>query len=116
MKRVIVSDIEPLVDEKHGNVAAIARALGFSRTAVKNCVNKSPVLKEAIDQARQGMLDNVESSLYHEVLAGNVTAMIFWLKCQGKERGWVERQEIAGADGAPLFTQVVRLPESVSEP
>jgi hypothetical protein len=102
MKAVTIADIEPLVEKYNGNVAAIARALGKSRGLIYKHIAKSPTLKAAIDDARETMLDNVESALYKQVLEGNVTAMIFWLKTQGKARGWVERQELTGKDGDAL--------------
>ena len=102
MKKVTVTDIEPLVTEYNGNIAAIARRLGVSRGTIHNRINESPTLRTAIDDAHEALVDNVESALYREVLNGNVTAMIFWLKTQGKRRGWVERTEIAGVDGGPM--------------
>ena len=72
------------------------------RGTIHNRIDESPTLRTAIDDARETMVDNVESALYREVLNGNVTAMIFWLKTQGKRRGWVERTEITGADAGPL--------------
>ena len=67
------------------------------------------MLKAALEQARQGMLDNVESAFYAKVLGGDTTAMIFWLKTQGKRRGWVERTEVehSGANGVPIVTTMV---------
>lgn len=99
MRTITIADIEPLVAEYNGNIAAIARRLGVSRGTIHNRMKDSPTLARAIDDARETMIDNVESALYRQVLEGNVTAMIFWLKTQGKRRGWVERQEITGADG-----------------
>ena len=32
----------------------------------------------------------------------HITALVFYLKCRGKERGYVERQEITGKDGLEL--------------
>ena len=102
MKKITIADIEPLVTEYNGNIAAIARRLGVSRGTIHNRMDDSPTLRTAIDDARETMIDNVESALYREVLNGNVTAMIFWLKTQGKRRGWAARQEISGPDGEPL--------------
>jgi AcrR family transcriptional regulator len=102
MKRAPLSAIGPLIAEKHGNIAAIARALGVSRGTIHNRIDSSPRLKVELEQARQTMLDHVESALYAKVLAGDTTAMIFWLKTQGKRRGWVERTEVTGADGGPI--------------
>lgn len=107
MKRITIADIEPLVAEYNGNIAAIARRLGVSRGTIHNRMKDSPKLGVAIEDARESMIDNVESALYREVLAGNVTAMIFWLKTQGKRRGWVERQELTGADGKDVVIRVV---------
>jgi hypothetical protein len=39
--------------------------------------------------------------------AENVAAIIFYLKTQCKDRGYVERQEITGADAGPITIKVV---------
>jgi hypothetical protein len=41
------------------------------------------------------------------IKAGNVTAIIFYLKTQAKDRGYVERQELTGADGGKLQVEYV---------
>lgn len=102
MKRITIADIEPLITEYNGNIAAVARRLGCSRALIHKHANKSATLKDAISDARETMLDNVESALYKQVLEGNTTAMIFWLKTQGKQRGWVERQEVANINVSEL--------------
>lgn len=92
--RATVADVMALVDEKHGNVSSIARALRISRQAVYRIIDKSEPLKDALSSARETMLDNVESKLYAEALAGNTTAMIFFLKTQGRSRGYQEKVEL----------------------
>lgn len=91
---ITVSAIETAIKEKRGNISAVARSFGVSRNAIDNRINKSPVLKEALKQARDTMLDNAETALYDDALNGNTTALIFFLKTQGKARGYVERQEL----------------------
>lgn len=102
MKKASIEEIAELLPKKNGNFAAIARALGVSRGTIQNRVKSSARLKRLTEDAREGMKDNAESSLYAAVLAGNVTACIFFLKCQAKDRGYVERQEFTGRDGGPM--------------
>ena len=60
-----------------------------------------------IDQAQSRANAKVAETLYQQAIAGNTTAMIFWLKCRA---GWRERQELTGADGGPLqFEGVTRI-------
>jgi len=55
------------------------------------------------------MLDNAESVLYKAVLNGEAWAVCFFLKCQGKSRGYIERQEtVAKEEIAEVVTRVVR--------
>jgi hypothetical protein len=87
------TDIAPLIDKLHGNVAAMARRLGVSRRTIKRRIDASSELREALEDAREGMLDNVESVLYERVLAGDTRAIIFFLKTQGRDRGYSLRAE-----------------------
>jgi len=59
-------------------------------------------LREVYDDARESMLDIGEQSLYTKVEAGDIAALIFFLKTQGKNRGYTERQETTGPNGGPV--------------
>ena len=94
-----------LIDEYSGNLSAVSRALGVNRLTVYRFMAKHPTVKQALDEAREKMIDNVESKLYSKALDGDTTAMIFFLKTQGKGRGYVERQEVTGADGGAVLVK-----------
>ena len=104
-KRVNVSDVEPLIDEKRGNVASIARALGVSWGTVWNRIQESQPLQAKLKEARESMIDDAESALYDRALKGDTTALIFFLKTQGKNRGYTERQEVTGANGSAIVVR-----------
>jgi len=61
---------------------------------------------EAADDVSEILLDFAEAKLYDQIKNGNTTAIIFFLKTRGKKRGYVERQEITGADGLPNNIQI----------
>jgi hypothetical protein len=86
-----------------GNLSAIARRLNVTRATVYNYANRWKTVEDAIEEEKQGMLDFTENQLFKQVQAGNITAIIFTLKTLGKNRGYVERQEITGKDGTDLY-------------
>lgn len=91
------------IAEYKGNLAAVARSFGLSRQTLYKYINSKPSVKAALDEARETMIDNVESALYSAALAGEAWAVCFFLKTQGKSRGYTERSEITGADGGPVL-------------
>jgi hypothetical protein len=78
----------------HGNMSNAAKLLNVRRQSLYEWKKSYPEIDKAIDQSREAATDNIESALYTKALSGNVAAQIFWLKCKGKDRGWVERSEI----------------------
>lgn len=94
MKKITIADVEPLIEKLHGNIAAIARTLGVDRATVWNRVKESKTLQASLEQARESMLDNAESKLYSNALNGDTTSLIFFLKTQGKRRGYTERVDV----------------------
>ena len=54
------------------------------------------------------MLDFAESKLFQKIKEGDSTAILFYLKTQGKARGYIERSEVTGANGGPVQVENVR--------
>lgn len=88
--------------EKHGNLSAAARYLGCDRHTVTRYINTYPTVQAVADEERETLIDFAENQLFKQVQDGNITAIIFTLKTIGKHRGYVERQEVTGADGGAI--------------
>jgi hypothetical protein len=95
-----------LTDTK-GMVSQAARRLGISQQAVRQRVAKSPQLQQVLADAREAMTDTAELALYSKIVAGEGWAVCFYLKTQGKERGYVERTEVTGAGGGDITVRAV---------
>lgn len=77
-----------------GNLAAVGRKFGVTRQAVHEYVSTREELRQAVLDCREGMKDEAESVLHKAVKKGQPWAVCFYLKCQAKDRGYVERQEV----------------------
>jgi len=76
--------------ETHGMIAPAARKLGYTRAGLYKYIQRHQ-LEEVIKEERESTLDFAELFLWKAITEGNLTAIIFYLKCQGKSRGYVER-------------------------
>ena len=94
--------------EAQGMLSVAARHLGVSRQAIYLAAKKHPTVQEAIDDARENTGDTAELKLFEAIKAGEPWAVQFYLKTQGKRRGYIERQEITGAEGNELTIRIKR--------
>ncbi len=86
-----------------GKTYLASKALGCDFKTIQNYAKRFPEIQEVIEEERGHSLDIAESALERAVLNGEGWAVCFTLKTIGKKRGYVERQEITGADGENLF-------------
>lgn len=77
-----------------GVVATAADEVGISRTNHYKWMKESPAYKENYEALSNKALDYAESKLMELIGRGNTAAVIFFLKTKGKDRGYVERQEV----------------------
>jgi hypothetical protein len=74
-----------------GNFTAAARYLGACRQTISRLVSANESLQRVTEEARESALDDVEGALLTAAKQGKAWAVCFYLKCQGKHRGWVEK-------------------------
>ena len=86
-------------------VASTCRKVGISTVTFYNWYNEDSNFAEKIDEIRELAKDAVESKIYKKIDEGDTTMLIFYAKTKMKDRGYVERQEVTGADGKNLIEQ-----------
>lgn len=102
MKKPERSIIEKAIIKAFGNLSLASKALGVDRVTLYKWIEQEG-LEQAVVEGRNTRLDFVESKLDQKIDSGDTTAIIFFLKTQGKSRGYVERQEVTGLNGQKLF-------------
>ncbi len=79
--------------KKGCNVSAACTALNINRTTFYRWQNDDEELKQMLEDADESVIDLTESKLLEEIMGGNITAIIFYLKTKGKKRGYIERTD-----------------------
>ena len=87
-------------------VTTACKTVGISRWTHYRWMKEDEKYAEEVDDLKNVVLDFAESQLHQQMQDGSVPATIFLLKTLGKKRGYIERQEITGADGMPTNFQI----------
>lgn len=94
-KKAIIEALE----QSLGVVTTACKKVGIGRTTFYQWLKDDEEFKKQVDDIGNIALDFAESQLHKQISDGNTSATIFYLKTKGKKRGYIERQEITGADG-----------------
>jgi hypothetical protein len=107
--------MDTLDTQKRKMLAALEASLGVVSTACTsanvprsthyNWLNTDTAYREAVAELEAAALDFAESKLLELIGAGNATAILFYLKCKGRGRGYVERPK----DNPPAFPGEIRV-------
>jgi len=97
-KKALVEALE----QSLGVVSTACKAAGISRDTHYRWLKDDPEYKAQVEELSEVALDFAESHLHKLIKEGNPAATIFFLKTKGKNRGYIERQEIAVAEKKPL--------------
>ena len=78
-----------LITKHKGNLSRVADALGTTRVSVRNRINSDKEMQDALSEARERWIDDIEESVLSRANETNDTALqCFVLKTQGRHRGW----------------------------
>ncbi len=102
-KKAMIAALEQTL----GIVTDALKISGITRTTHYEWLKEDPEYAAEVNSVGEMALDFAESHLHKQISEGEVSSTIFFLKTKGKKRGYVERQEITGADGNPLQVQQI---------
>jgi predicted DNA-binding transcriptional regulator AlpA len=94
------------LEKSLGVVTTACKQVGIGRTTFYNYYNEDIEFAKKVDDIENVALDFAESQLHKQIQEGSTAATIFLLKTRGKKRGYVERQEITGAEGVPTDVKI----------
>ena len=76
-----------------GIVTRACEVTGVARKTVYRWRANDEKFEQAVQEVNEIALDFVETQLYKQIREGNTTAIIFYMKCKGKKRGYIDRVE-----------------------
>ena len=81
-----------------GNITKACEMTGVkSRRSYYDWLENEEFAKE-IELLQETQVDFAESMLFRNIKEGKETSIIFYLKCKGKKRGYIEKQEFGVTD------------------
>ena len=82
------------LNEGKGIISYACSKAGVSRQTFYNWKKDDPEFAVAVDEINETIIDVVESKLLTQINDNNLTAIIFYLKTKGRNRGYVEQADI----------------------
>ncbi len=90
------------LEQSFGLVATTCRKAGISRSTYYKWRKEDTDFANKADEVRELQKDAVEALILKKMKCGDTAMLIFYAKTQMKDRGYVERTEVVGKDGADL--------------
>ena len=87
------------LEKSLGVVTLASKNAGIDRTTHYRWMREDEDYKERVEDLRNIKLDFLESKLHKQIENDNVTALIFALKTQGKDRVYIESTDISISQG-----------------
>jgi ACT domain-containing protein len=95
-KKAIIEALEKSL----GVVTTACKQVGIARSTFYEYLKNDKKFADDVKDIQDIALDFAESQLHKQIQSGNTSATIFYLKTKGKNRGYVERQEIKHDGGS----------------
>jgi hypothetical protein len=74
------------LEENHGNISSACAKVLINRATYYKLVSNNGEFANKVDEINESLLDDAETALQDQIQQGNTSALIFYLKCKGKDR------------------------------
>ncbi len=91
---ILKANLLESLEKALGVVTTACKTAGCSRETFYKYCREDEEFKTKVEDISNITLDFAESQLHKQIMDGNTTATIFYLKTKGKNRGYVERSEV----------------------
>ncbi len=95
-------EIIAALEKVRGAIFLAAEIVGCSYKTIERRAKEVNAVQDVIDKYRGKRVDYAEMELDKALMRGEPWAIQFTLRTLGKNRGYVERAEVAGVDSAPI--------------
>jgi hypothetical protein len=114
---IIKKDFPEILKQHMGIVSSACKAAGIRRCTYYQWRDRDPEFREACLEAYEERKDFAESILFEKIREKDTTSVIFYLKTQCKDRGYVEKSvlEHAGSAKNPMKLQLILPKEQLDE-
>lgn len=96
-RKELMADFLVAFEKTLGVVTPAAQMIGVKRSTVYRWREMYPEFDAACKEISETAVDFVESKMFKKIDQGgkgSESLMIFYLKCKGKHRGYIEKQEV----------------------
>ena len=91
---VLKRDLLDLLKNNLGILTPSLETLNISTKAYYSWLASDAEFKQEVDNIQNIALDFVESKLLQNIRNGDKASIIFYMKCKGKDRGYIEKQYV----------------------
>lgn len=102
-KKAVIDALEKTL----GVVTTACKQVGIGRTQFYEWLKTDEDFRKQVEDIQNVALDYAESQLHKQIGDGSTAATIFYLKTKGKNRGYIERQEIQHDGGEGLRIEII---------
>ena len=92
------------LEKSLGVVTTAVKSVGVARSTFYKWLKEDEAFAKEVKDIENIALDFAESKLHSQIEKGNTSATIFFLKCRGKKRGYIEKSELDITSGDEPIT------------